>query len=209
MKRATKTSLIIIMLALLACIIVLMLRSRSDEPADLVGASVANPSLGPVFDVRVIMPRAGLPLAGILPDWVVRKMDGTPREMRFDQASSGARVGNVGNDRLALTADGWDLSIEADSEGRITSGTRLVFDLSIGGRHVKLRCRPANSTIGQLHTSTRAGSTELGGSFIVELAVCENVASGKYSQWPPAPITLRGSFANLPPSRSSSPTEVR
>ena len=96
-----KTSLIIIALALLACLVVL--RSRPDEP---VGASVSETSRGPSFEVRVVMPRSGLPLGGILPDWLVAKLDGTPRELRFDHTSRGAQIGSVENDRLELRADG-------------------------------------------------------------------------------------------------------
>jgi hypothetical protein len=191
-----KTSLIIIALALLACLVVI--GSRPDEP---VGASVSGTSRGQSFEVRVVMPPSALPLFGILPEPLEAQLDGTPRELGFDHASRGAEIGSVGHDRLELSADGWDLSIETDGEGRITPGTRLVFPLALGGRQVKLRCRPADRGIGYLRTTTRAGADELGGRFLVELATCENVGSGKTINWPPAPLTVRGSFEGLPHGR--------
>jgi hypothetical protein len=202
MKTATKTSLIIIALALLACVACLVwLVSRPHETNEPFEASVSETSGGPSFEVRVVVPRLARPLAGILPDWVVAKMDGTPSELRFDHKSVGARIVSVGQDRLALTADGWNLSIETDGQGRITPGTRLVFPLALGGRHVKLRCRPADQASGYFNTNTRAGFDELDGRFLVELATCENAESGKAINWPPAPLTLRGIFQGLPQDR--------
>jgi hypothetical protein len=196
MKTSMKTSLVIVALALLACVVWLLLRPH--EPDEPVGASVSETSGVPSFEVRVIMPRLGLPLGGILPDWLVARMDGTPREVGFDHANRGARSGNVGPDRLELGADGWDLLIETDGEGRITPGTHLTFPLALGGRQVRLRCRPADRATGYLHATTRAGSDVLDGSFLVELAACKNAESGKAIEWPPAPLTLRGNFNGLP-----------
>jgi len=192
MKTSMKTSLIIIALALLACLVVF--RSRPDEPDEPVGASVSETSRGPSFEVRVVMPRSGLPLGGILPDWLVARLDGTPRELRFDHTSRGAEIGGAGQDRLELRADGWDLFIETDGEGRVAPGTHLVFPLGLGGRQVRLRCRPADRATGYLRTTTRAGSDELDGRFLVELATCENAETGKVIEWPPAPLTVNGSF---------------
>lgn len=203
MKTSRKISLIIIALALLACLVVLVSRpDEPDEPDETVAASVSETSRGPSFEVRVVVPRLARPLAGILPDWVVGKLDGTPSELRFDHTSPGARIGSVGHDRLKLSADGWDLSIETDGEGRITPGTRLVFPLGLGGRQVKLRCRPADRASGLLHTTKRAGADELDGGFLVELATCENAESGKAIEWPSAPLTLRGSFNGLPTTKT-------
>jgi hypothetical protein len=199
MKSSMKTSLIIIALALVACLACLVwLISRPDEPDEPVGASVSDTSRSPSFDVRVVMPRSGLPLGGILPDWLVKKLDGTPRELGFDHTSRGAQVGLVENDRLELSADAWDVFIGTDGEGRITPGTHLVFPLGLGGRQVRLDCRPADLASGYLHATTRAGSGELSGRFLVELATCKNAESGKAIEWPPAPLTVRGSFEGLP-----------
>jgi hypothetical protein len=151
--------------------------------------------------VRVIVPRSGLPLGGILPDSLVKKLDGTPRELRFDHTSPGAKIGSVGHDRLELSADGWELFIETDGEGRVAPGTHLVFPTGLGGRQVRLYCRPADRATGYLRTTTRAGSDELGGRFLVELATCKNAESGKAIEWPPAPLTVRGSFEGLPHGR--------
>jgi hypothetical protein len=202
MKTSMKTSLIILGLALLACLVWLVwLGSRPDEPDEPVGVIVSETSRGPSFEVRVVMPRAALPLGGILPDALVEKLDATPRELRFDHASLGARIGSVENDRLELTAEGWDLSIETDSEGRITPGTHLVFPLGLGGRRVRLDCRPADRATGYLRTATRAGSDQLDGRFLVKLATCKNAESGKTTNWPPAALTVRGSFVGLPQGR--------
>jgi len=202
MKTSMKTSLIIIALGVLVCFVCLVwLGSRPDEPDEPFGASVSDTSRGPSFEVRVVMPRSALPLGGILPDALVEKLDATPRELRFDHTSSGAQIGSVENDRLELRADGWDLFIETDGEGRVAPGTRLVFPLGLGGRRVRLDCRPADRATDYLRTTTRAGSDELGGRFLVELATCENAETGKAIEWPPAPLTLRGSFEGLPHGR--------
>ncbi len=197
-----KTSLIIIALALVVCLVwVVWLSSLPDEPDEPVGESVSDTSRGPSFEVRVVMPRLGLPFGGILPDALVKKFDGTPRELRFDHTSRGAQSGSVGHDRLELRADGWDLFIETDGEGRVAPGTRLVFPLGLGGKRVRLSCRPADRATGSLRTTTRAGSDDLVGRFLVELATCTNAESGKAIEWPPAPLTVRGSFVGLPHGR--------
>jgi hypothetical protein len=190
MKRSIKISLIIIIaLVLLACLVALMLRSRPDEP---VAATVSDTSGGPSFEVHVVRPRVALPLFGLLDDG---------QELRFDHTSRGAEIGSVRHDRLELSAEGWNLFIEIDSEGRVAPGTRLVFPIELGGRRVRMRCRPADPGVGHLNTTTLAGSDELGGRFIVQFATCENAESGKTTEWPPAPLTVRGSFNGLPHGR--------
>lgn len=188
MKTSMKTWLIIIALALLACLVVL--RSRPDQP---VAANVSDTSRGPSFEVHVVKPLSARPLFGLL-GLLGLLPDG---ELRFDHTSRGAEIRSVGHDRLELSAEGWELFIEIDGEGRVAPGTRLVFPLELGGRQVKLRCRPADPGIGHLQTTTRAGSDELGGRFLVELATCQNAESGKAIEWPPAPLTVRGSFEGL------------
>jgi hypothetical protein len=202
MKTSMKTSLIIIALALIACLAGLVwLGSRSDEPDETFAESVSNTSRGPSFEVRVVVPRSARPLAGILPDWVVKKLDGTPSELRFDNSNPGAQIVSVGPDRLELSADGWELFIETDSEGLVAPGTHLVFPLALGGRQVRLDCRPADRATGYLRTTTRAGSDDLVGRFLVELATCKNAESGKTTNWPAAPLTVRGSLVDLPHGR--------
>jgi hypothetical protein len=209
MPRSSKTLLIIIAVALVACLACLVwLGLRPDEPDEWIGESVSDTSRGPSFAVRVVMPRSGLPLGGILPDWLVRKLDGTPSELRFDHASPGARSGSVGHDRLELSADGWDLLIETDGDGRVAPGTHLVFPIEIAEKQYSLRCRPADRATGYFHATTRASSDVLEGRFLIELARCEDAKTGKIldteaggnpgDAWPSAPLTLRGSFMGLP-----------
>lgn len=194
-----KIWLIIIPLALLACLAGLVW--YGSRPDDSIAESVLDTSRGPAFVVRVVMPRSGLPLGGILPDWFVRTHDLTPRELRFDHTSPGAKIGVVRQHWLELIADGWDFFIEIDGEGRVAPGTHLEFPLGLGGRQVRLDCRPADRATGYLRTTARAGTERLDGRFLVELVTCKNAESGKTTNWPPAPLTVSGSFVDLPPGR--------
>jgi hypothetical protein len=209
-KTSRKTSLIIISLALLACLACLVwLVSRPHEPGERDRPSVSDTSQGPSFEVNVERPRMDRPFGGILPTKLEAKLFGG--ELRFDHASRGARIGSVGQDHLELSAEGWDLLIETDGEGRIAPGTRLVFPIEIAEKQYTLRCRPADRAVGSLHATTRAASGVLDGRFLVEIARCENAKTGKIldteaganpgDAWPQAPLTLRGSFAGLPPGR--------
>jgi hypothetical protein len=203
MKTSMKTPLIIIALALLSCIVWLMLRSRLGGPD---AASVSDASRGPSFEVHVEKPRIDRFLGGILPTKLEEKLLGGS-ELRFDHARRGAKIGSVGHDRLKLSADGWDLFIETEGEGRVAPVTRLVFPIEIAEVQYTLRCRPADEPIGYLHATARAGSSELDGRFLVELAACVNAETGKIldteaggrpgDAWPSAPLTVRGSFAGL------------
>ena len=196
-KTAMKASLLIIALALLAGLVWLAL--RPDEPDEPVGAGVSETSRGTSFEVRVEKPRSALPLFGLLGLLPGGDKIGEP-VLRFDHTSRGAQVGKVGHDRLELRADGWELLIEIDGEGRITRGTHLVFPILLAEKQRTLRCRPAERANGYLNAATRADSDVLDGSFLVKLAVCENVETGKVIEWPPSPLTLRGSFNGLPHS---------
>ena len=152
-------------------------------------------------------------LGGILPTRIEAELLGG--ELRFDHASRGATIGNVRPDRLELRAEGWDLLIETDGEGRVAPGTHLVFPIEIAEKQWTLRCRPADRATGYLHAAPRAGSSEiddrLDGSFLVELATCADAETGKIldteaggnpgDAWPSSPLTLRGSFAGLPHGR--------
>jgi len=217
MKRSIKTSLIIIALALLAAVACLMwLGSRPDaDPDDLVAASGANASRGPLFEVRIDKPRMDRFLGGILPTKLEAYLFGGG-ELRFGHANPGARAGSVGPDHLALSADGWDLLIETNSEGAVAPGTRIVFPIEIAEKQWTLRCRPADRPVGYLRITPRAGSVEiddrLEGRFLIELARCEDSKTGKIldteaggnpgDAWPSSPLTLRGSFVGpaTPPS---------
>jgi len=100
-----KILVIIIAVALVAGLIVLGLR-RHDPAA----AGVSETSRGPSFEVNVERPFLARPFFGLLPG----------SELRFDQSSRGAKIGNVGPDRLELSAEGWDLLIKTDGNGAIT-----------------------------------------------------------------------------------------
>ena len=204
MKKSVKKLLTIIALVLVLCLIcIVWLASRPDQ-SDTPSAS--DTSRGSSFEVRVEKPRMDRFLGGILPARVESKLFGG--ELRFDHASRGAKIGAVGPDRLELSADGWDLLIEADSEGRVAPGTRLVFPIEIAEKLWTLRCRPADRATGYLHANARTGSNVLDGSFLVELARCEDASTGKIldteaggnpgDAWPSAPLTLRGTFQGLP-----------
>lgn len=206
-----KTSLIIIALALAACLIFLAwFGSRPDEQFS---KSVSGTSGGLAFEVRVEKPRMDRFLFGILPTKIEAKLTGG--ELRFDHASPGAKIGSVGANHLELSADGWDLLIETDGEGRVTEETRLVFPIEIAEIKWTLRCQPANPANGYLNATTRPGSNVLDGTFLVELARCEDAKTGKIldteaggnpgQAWPSSPLNLHGSFEGLPLQLSPEP----
>ena len=182
--------MIIIALALLlVCIFVL--RLRRDKP---VGASVSETARlaeGPAFEVQVEMPAFN---SGRAPWEIPGVILGYDHGPRFDQASPGAQVGKIALNHIELSADGgWDLLIETDGDGRLTQGTHVAFPVKLGGRPLKFNCRPADPTIGYLHTTARNGLDELKGSFQLEVAICKNAASGKTTAWPYQPLKVRGS----------------
>jgi len=193
--RGKKTLLIIVGLALLlACVGVLRLRrDKSVSPS----VSETSRSIGgPAFDVLVDMPvfnsgRAPWELPGVI-------LGFSNRGPRFDQSSPGAHVGKAAADHIELSAaDGWELLIEVDREGRLTQGTHVAFPVKLGGRPLKFNCRPADPPIGYLHTTTSTGSDELAGSFQLEVAICKNAVSGKTAAWPYQPLKVSGSFAGV------------
>jgi hypothetical protein len=193
-----KTSLILLALAFVALLAGLVVIGwRSDEP---VGAGGAGTSGSPSFEVHVVRPRSARPLFGLLPH-ELEAMLVEDIDLGFDSASRGAAIGGVGHDRLELSADGWELSVETDGEGRVAPGTHLVLPVVLADKQRRLRCRPADRATGNLRTSTRMGSDELDGRFLVELATCVNTETGKTLEWPPRPLTVRGSFEGLPHGR--------
>lgn len=187
-----KKTLIIIALALFVCLAVI--GSRPDEP---VVASASDTSRGPIFEVQVVKPRSARPLFGILPARLEAKLLGD-EDLRFDNASRGAEIGRVGHDRLELKADGWELFIETDGEGRVAPGTHLVFPIVLAEKQRSLSCRTGDRASGSLLISSRAGLDQLDGSFLVELTTCVNIDTRKTIEWPPRPLTVRGSFEGLP-----------
>jgi len=207
MKKSTKTSLIIIALLFVAGVAGLVwFVTRTNESVTRSGSGASQ---GPSFEVSIERPRMDRFLGGILPIKIEGKLFG--EELRLDDTSRGARIGIVGTDRLELSADGWDLLIQTDGEGRVAPGTRLVFPMKLAEKPYSLRCRPADRANGFLNTTVRAGSDLLDGGFLVELAKCENAETGKIldteaggnpgQAWPSSPLTLRGSFQGLPLGR--------
>lgn len=194
---------------------VLLMATRNDEPtapgaSEITGEQARPPAEDPpgaTFQVRLKKPRMARPLFGLLPTAVERALEDHGR-LRFDEKSPGAWVGGVGEDGLALGAEGWDLLIEATEDGAIAEGTRLVISLILAEKPRTLRCRPADPAVGFLRATPRDGSGELDGELMVKLATCENTETGKVIEWPPAPLTLRGSFSGLVsgPGPTASPT---
>ena len=193
--RGKKTLVIVIIALALLLGCVVALRLRWDKP---VGPSVSGASRltrGPAFEVQVEMPAFN---SGRGPWEIPGVILGYDHGPRFDQASPGAQVGKIAPDHIELSADeGWDLLIETDREGRLAQGTHVGFPVKLGGRPLKFNCRPADPTVGYLHTTTRTGSDELEGSFQLEVAICKNAVSGKTAAWPYQPLKVRGNFAGL------------
>ena len=186
-------ALIIALALLLACIVAL--RPRRNKP---IGQRVSETSRligGPAFEVQIAMPAFN---SGRAPWEIPGVILGSDRGPRFDQASPGAQVGKTAANHIELSADGgWDILIETDGEGRLTQGTYVAFPVKLGGRPLQFNCRSADLTVGHLHTTARAGSDELEGSFQLEVASCKNAASGKTAAWPYQPLKVRGNFAGL------------
>lgn len=164
---------------------------RPDRPVDTI---VPGSSSSPAFVVQIIRPRLGLPLGGILPP----QLFGLESHLGFDSTSAGASIGSVGPERLELGADGWDLVLVLDDDGRVTPETHVVFELIFEERLQRVRCRPDDPAVGTLSTTMPAASGELSGSFDVELARCETADTGEPLGWPPKPLVLHGSFDRLP-----------
>ena len=164
---------------------------RPDRPvATIVPAS----SSGPAFVVQVVRPRLGLPLGGVLPP----ELFGLDAHLGFDSKSHGADVRTVGPGRIELGADDWDLLLVFDGDGRVTSETQVVFDLVFEDRLRRVRCGPDDPAVGTLNTVALEESSELSGSFDIELAHCEDAETGTPIGWPPKPLILHGSFDRLP-----------
>ncbi len=104
----------------------------------------------------------------------------------------------MGPRRIELGADGWDLLLVLDDDGRVASETTIVFDLVFEDRTRRVRCRPGDPAVGTLNSVTPGESGELSGSFDIELAHCEDAETGTPLGWPPRPLLLHGSFDRLP-----------
>src|SRR6185369_9777823 len=153
------------------------LRLRRDQPA---GPSVSEASRligGPAFEVQVELPAFN---SGRAPWEIPSVILGCDRGPRFDQSTPGAQVGKIAPDHIELSAaDGWDLLIKTDHDGRLAQETHVGFPVKRGGRPLKFNCRPADPTVGYLHTTSHAGSDDLEGDFQLEVAICKNAVSGR------------------------------
>lgn len=194
MARGGKPSWILralVLLAGLAAVVSLTFALyRPDRP---VAAIVPGSSPGPAFVVQIIRPRLGLPLGGLVPP----RFFGLESHLGFDASSAGATVGHVGPGRLELGADGWDLVLAYDTEGRVSPETSVVFELMLAERLRRVRCRPGEPAEGTLRTVRSAESGELSGRFDIELVHCEDAETGKLLNWPSKPLVLHGSFDRL------------
>ncbi len=203
MTKDRKPSWILLPLGLLAGLAVVVYFSlvvfRPDRP---VATIVPGSSSGPAFVVQIIRPRLGLPLGGIVPP----RLFGLEEHLGFDSSSAGASIGSVGPECLELSADGWDLVLALDADGRVTSETQVVFEFMFEERLRKVRCRPGEPVVGTLSTAALPNSNELSGNFDIELARCEDADAGTPIGWPPQPLVLHGSFDRLPLDSGAVPT---
>ena len=196
-KRSSLKLWIVTLIAIPVLVVCLLIGMyQPDRPVDMIAPSSSN---GPAFVVQVIRPRAGLPLGGLVPP----QLFGVVGHLGFDSSSFGARVVYVDRERIELTADGWNLLIVAESEGKISTETQIEFDLVLQDRPRRVRCRPGNPAVGTLEVFTLAETRELAGNFDIELAHCEDAETGKRIPWPPKPLILHGSFDRLPLSSDS------
>ncbi len=180
---------IVVLVVLLASLF--LLRRRRREPAAPIASQ--NPS-AVSFEVLVDQGTRDRP------PWQIPGILFGSREPgpRFDQSSLGARIGNVDSNRLELSAEGgWDLAIETDSQGHLTSATHVAFPIELGGRPLRFICRPADPPNGYLAITNAPGSTELDGNFALEVTRCINAVSGKTAQWPASPMRIHGSFKGI------------
>ena len=192
MARDDRPSRVLLALGVLAgCAVLALLAYRPDRP---VATLVPGSSPGPAFVAQIIRPRLGLPLGGILPP----QLFGLDAHIGFDSTSPGAVVDRVDARRIELRADGWELVLVRDDEGRVTPETRAVFELVFEERTREVRCRPDDPAVGTLDTIVLLGYRELSGSFDIELARCEDARTGEPLGWPPRPFRLHGSFDRLP-----------
>jgi len=199
--RGKKILVIVVALALLLAGIV-ALRLRREKPISRSVSETSRLIGGPAFEVQVEMPAFN---SGRAPWEIPGVILGYDRGPRFDQASPGVQVVKIEPDHIELIADGgWDLLIEADREGRLTERTYVAFPVKLGGRPLRMICRPADPSVGYLHTTPRTGSDELEGNFELEVAVCKNARSGKTAAWPYQPLKVRGNFAGLKTARFTS-----
>src|ERR1043165_5843829 len=178
--RGKKILLIIVGLAILLAVLFLLLR-RPNQPGAVNVAGAPDGSLV----MQVEKPLFSLRAPWELPRAIFGNKD---PELRITQASPGLHLGTVTPQRLELTADGgWDLLIEADGQGQLNEGTRLVFPISFGGGTFIFNCRHADRSVGYYKITQRGD--KLDGDFLLRVTQCKNTKSGKNtSGLPPFPV---------------------
>ena len=162
---------------------------RPDSPLPKIPTGTSSE---PTFVVQVIRPWEGLPFGGLLPPELL----GVDARLGFDSATEGAKY-RIGEERIELSADGWELTLVFDMDGRVTAETEIVFKLVFEDRNRTVRCRPGDLTIGKLKIDKLEETGELSGYFDIELSNCEDAETGKPLGWPPRPFVLHGSFDRL------------
>ncbi len=190
-KRSGGVSPLQVVLLLLLLAVSALIAMRPDRP---VASIVPGSSAGPAFVVQIIRPRLGLPLGGLLPPHLF----GLDADLGFNSTSSGTVIGSASPRRLELSSDDWEVVIVVDAEGQATPETRVVFNMVFEDRLRRVRCRPDDPAVGVLATTDLAEPGELSGNFDIELARCEDAATGAPIDWPPKPLVLHGSFDRLP-----------
>lgn len=194
MKQDSKRSPLSIPLALLAALVVFVGFSLvMYRPDRALPSLVPGSSSGPAFTVQVIRPRSALPLGGLLPP----SLFGLDGRLEFDSTSAGASSGSVGPRRLELSAEGWQLVLVLDAQGRVSPETQVVFPLEFQERPRRVRCWPGDPVVGTFSSTTLEESGELSGRFDIELPRCEDAQTGKPLGWPQSPLLLHGSFDRL------------
>ena len=194
-KRNRISWWIVVPLVLLAgLVLVICFQFSAYQPDRPVANIVPGSSSAPSFVVQIIRPRIGLPLGGLLPPGLF----GVDAQLGFDSTSNGATIDHVDHGRIELAANDWDLLLVFDGDGQVTSGTRVVFEFVFEDELRRVRCRPGVPPVGTWSIVTLEESSELSGSFDIELAHCEDAETGMPLGWPPEPLRLHGSFDRLP-----------
>lgn len=189
-RRRDRTKPLWILLALLVAAVLAAVGYRPDRP---IATIEPGSSPGPAFAVQIIRPRLGLPLGGIAPP----RLFGLEEHLGFDSASAGATIDTVAPGFIRLDADGWDVVLVRDGDGRVAPGTQAVFEFQFENHLRRVRCLPDDPAVGTFGVTMLPDAGELSGSFRIELAHCEDAETGEPLGWPPKPLVLHGSFDRL------------